>query len=88
MWKVFLFALIALAGAAAQDKPPQTFTSGVTMIQTPVTVRDRDGHAVASLEKQDFLLFDNGNSGGCRRRSVIMCWRLFPRRRRMESFIS
>jgi VWFA-related protein len=60
MLRLFPFVLITLAGAAAQDQPAQPFQSGVTMIQVPVTVRDRDGHAVANLEKQDFQLFDDG----------------------------
>jgi hypothetical protein len=52
--------LIALCWAAAQEQTGPTFKSGVTMIQVPVTVRDRDGHAVGDLKKEDFQLFDNG----------------------------
>jgi VWFA-related protein len=55
-----LFGSIALCWAAAQEQTSPTFKSGVTMIQAPVVVRDRDGHAVGDLKKEDFQLFDNG----------------------------
>ena len=60
MRTVLLFGLISWCGAAAQEQSPQTFKSGVTMIEVPVVVRDRDGHAVGDLTKDDFQLFDNG----------------------------
>lgn len=57
--------LLALAvgladGAAAQAQTGETFKAGVTVIQVPVVVRDRDGHVVSNLSKDDFELFDNG----------------------------
>jgi VWFA-related protein len=60
MRTVLLFGLISLCGAAAQEQSVQTFKSGVTMIEVPVVVRDRDGHAVGDLTKDNFQLFDNG----------------------------
>jgi VWFA-related protein len=60
MRKALLFGSIALCWAAAQEQTSPTFKSGVTMIQVPVVVRDRDGHAVGDLKKEDFQLFDNG----------------------------
>jgi VWFA-related protein len=44
----------------AQEQSAPEFKSGVTMIQVPVAVRDRQGQAVAGLQKEDFSLFDNG----------------------------
>lgn len=60
MRAVFLFGWISLCGVLAQDQTGPTFQSGVTMIQVPVVVRDRDGHAVGDLTKDDFQLFDDG----------------------------
>jgi VWFA-related protein len=60
MRRTLLFGSIALCWAAAQEQTSPTFKSGVTMIQVPVVVRDRDGHAVGDLKKEDFQLFDNG----------------------------
>jgi VWFA-related protein len=57
---VFTVVLTSLAAAAAQLQSGETFTSGVTMIQVPVVVRDHDGQIVAGLGKEDFQLFDNG----------------------------
>ena len=52
--------VISFSGAAAQTDSGETFKSGVTVIQVPVTVRDRDGNVVSNLGKDDFQLFDNG----------------------------
>ena len=66
------FAIAALgmgvAGAAGQNAPstpaggnePATFRTNVQTVTIPVVVRDRQGHAVGALEKEDFQLFDNG----------------------------
>lgn len=37
-----------------------TFQSGVNLVMVPVVVRDRDGHAVGNLTKDDFELADKG----------------------------
>jgi VWFA-related protein len=60
MRAAILLGLISIAIAAGQDQPGAVFKSGVTMIQVRVVVRDRDGHAVGDLEKNDIQLFDNG----------------------------
>ena len=57
---LFLLTLTAVSGAAAQTQAGGTFQTGVTVIQVPVVVRDRDGHLVSNLEKDAFQLFDNG----------------------------
>ncbi|HEY1207674.1 MAG: VWA domain-containing protein [Bryobacteraceae bacterium] len=55
-------ALAAMAQEPAQapDGDTPTFQSGVNLVQVPVVVRDRDGHAVKGLHKEDFQLFDRG----------------------------
>ncbi len=55
-----LFLTLLAVTASAQVDSGQTFKSGVTLIQVPVTVRDHDGRAVSNLTKDDFQLFDNG----------------------------
>ncbi|MGA2274288.1 MAG: VWA domain-containing protein [Bryobacteraceae bacterium] len=57
---LFGVTLVVLSGAAAQTQSGETFKAGVTAIQVPVVVRDRNGHVVSNLGKDDFQLFDNG----------------------------
>jgi VWFA-related protein len=60
MRMVLSLAILFACAAAAQEDSGETFKSGVTLIQVPVTVRDHDGHVVSNLTKDDFQLFDNG----------------------------
>jgi len=57
-----LLALPAMAQSPADPAGEETptFKAGVNLVQVPVTVRDRDGRAVAGLQKEDFELFDKG----------------------------
>ena len=63
-WTFFL--LIAALPAQTQtgevttrDETP-TFQSSVNLVRVPVVIRDKQGHAVGSFQKQDFQLTDHG----------------------------
>src|ERR1700678_2575577 len=46
----------------ATTDTPITFQSTVTLVQVPVVVRDRTGKPVDNPTKDDFRLFDKGNT--------------------------
>ena len=43
-----------------QHDAPVTFTSKSNLVSVPVVVRDRQHHAVGTLNREDFQLLDNG----------------------------
>ncbi len=63
-------AAISLAQSAGQQPQtapeltqrdaPFTFSAGVNLVLVPVVVRDTQGRAIGTLQKEDFQLFDKG----------------------------
>lgn len=65
-------ALLCCAGVCAAQNPPAataevtqheapaTFTSKSNLVEVPVVVRDKQGHPIGNLTKDDFFLFDKG----------------------------
>ena len=43
-----------------QRDTPFTFSTAVNLMLEPVVVRDAQGHAIGTLKKEDFQLFDKG----------------------------
>jgi len=50
------------AGEMNTKDVPATFRERVNLVLVPVTVRDRDGHPLGTLKKEDFQLFDQGKA--------------------------
>jgi VWFA-related protein len=48
------------AAELTQQDTPLTFTTGANLVLVPVVVRDGTGHAIGTLTKDDFQLFDKG----------------------------
>jgi VWFA-related protein len=48
------------AAELTQRDAPFTFSTGVNLVLVPVVVRDAQGRAIGTLQKEDFQLFDKG----------------------------
>jgi VWFA-related protein len=55
-----LFGEIARGQQPAQQPPPPTFQSAVTLVTSDVVVRDRRGQFQANLTRDDFELYEDG----------------------------
>jgi VWFA-related protein len=55
-----LFAVLANGKAQTQQPPetPATFRAKVNVVLVPVVVRDKQGHSVGNLRREDFEVFD------------------------------
>jgi len=53
-----------------QQDTPLTFSTGANLVLVPVVVRDKTGHAIGTLTKDDFQLFDKGKPATITRFSV------------------
>ena len=59
--RIALVSLMLVAGLLlAGPEPGVTFRTRVDLVMVPVVVRDSKGRAVATLTKENFRLFDNG----------------------------
>ncbi len=54
----------------SQRDTPLTFGTAVNLVVAPVVVRDAQGHAIGTLKKEDFQLFDKGKPQEITRFSV------------------
>src|SRR5689334_21047236 len=53
-------AQVASAPVLGSQDQPLVFKSKVNLIMVPVVVRDKKGNAIATLQRENFQLFDNG----------------------------
>jgi Ca-activated chloride channel family protein len=53
---------LVLTGASAQVRDPRAFRSGIDVTGVTVTVRDSDGRLVTGLTRDDFDVFEDGDS--------------------------
>src|SRR5580700_364974 len=58
------------AAELTQRDAPFTFSTAVNLVVAPVVVRDAQGHAIGTLKKEDFQLFDKGKAQEITRFSV------------------
>jgi VWFA-related protein len=58
--RALVLILICLAVREASPQADPTFQGKLDVVLVPVVVRDRSGHAVGTLKREDFQVFDDG----------------------------
>jgi VWFA-related protein len=56
----YIVSLLALAGSTAPAQQPPTFPSEVELVTVDAVVLDKEGHAVAGLTRDDFVVEEDG----------------------------
>ncbi|MBZ5610012.1 MAG: VWA domain-containing protein [Acidobacteriia bacterium] len=67
---VVLLCACAIAQQTGSNDSVPTFRSRVELVMVPVVVRDKNGHSVGDLRKEDFQLFDQGRPRDISRFSI------------------
>jgi VWFA-related protein len=57
---LFALVLVALAAAARAQEPDDVITTNTSLVQLSVGVVDQQGHAITTLQSNDFVVYEDG----------------------------